>query len=153
MSLGIRRKRMEKNWCIRSYFRHQQREKLELGILAEATGMTDVWITSACLGMNSWLKQWLKKLVTFFRSTQKQIRFNGIPTKRGIKLIPQRIFDFIGYTKWVGVYGPIRWKKWFKKNSVTGIMSCESIFHESEKEEDPKGDSCRFDLERAVFAL
>ncbi|TYL48751.1 cyanase [Marinomonas sp. IMCC 4694] len=107
--------------------------------IAEATGMTDVWITSACLGMNSCSEDVADKLVDFLAlPVEAKAVLMQYPTKTWDQAIPQDPLIYRLYEV-VGVYGPTL-KEVIQEKFGDGIMSAIDFSMQVEKIADPKGD-------------
>lgn len=107
--------------------------------IGHAVGMSDVWITSACLGMNSCTEEVANKLVAFLGLPKDaKTTLMAYPTKTWDQAIPQDPLIYRLYEV-VGVYGPTR-KEVIQEKFGDGIMSAIDFSISVEKEEDPKGD-------------
>ncbi|MEO9275393.1 cyanase [Marinomonas sp. 5E14-1] len=107
--------------------------------IAEAVGMTDVWVTSACLGMNSCTEEVADKLVAFLGLPDvAKAALMEYPTKTWDETIPQDPLIYRLYEV-VGVYGPTL-KEVIQEKFGDGIMSAIDFSMSVDKEEDPKGD-------------
>lgn len=117
-----------------------KREKnLTWEAIAEAVGMTDVWVTSACLGMNSCTEEVADKLVSFLGLPEAaKAALMEYPTKTWDQVIPQDPLIYRLY-ELVGVYGPTL-KEVIQEKFGDGIMSAIDFSMSVEKEENPKGD-------------
>lgn len=107
--------------------------------IAHAVGKSDVWTTSACLGMNSCPEDVADKLVDFL-NLPKEAKSVLIeyPTKTWQEAIPQDPLIYRLY-EIVGVYGPTL-KEVIQEKFGDGIMSAIDFSMDIEKEENPKGD-------------
>ncbi len=107
--------------------------------IAEALGLSPVWLTSACLGMNSATKEQAGAIAQYLGlDDEVAIALEAYPTKEWDKLVPQdpliyRLYEIIG------VYGPTL-KEVIQEKFGDGIMSAIDFSMEVEKEENPKGD-------------
>ncbi|MDB4837011.1 cyanase [Marinomonas sp.] len=107
--------------------------------IAEAVGMTDVWVTSACLGMNSCTEEVADKLVSFLGLPDAaKAALMAYPTKTWDETVPQDPLIYRLYEV-VGVYGPTL-KEVIQEKFGDGIMSAIDFSMSVEKEENPKGD-------------
>lgn len=107
--------------------------------IADAAGMSVVWTTSACLGMNSCSSEVADKLVEFLGLPEdaKSVLM-AYPTKEWDKSVPQDPLVYRLYEV-VGVYGETL-KEVIQEKFGDGIMSAIDFSMEVEKEENPKGD-------------
>ncbi|MDG1097271.1 MAG: cyanase [Methylophilaceae bacterium] len=107
--------------------------------IADALGLSPVWLTSACLGMNSASKEQAAAITQYLGlDTEVAIALEAYPTKEWDKIVPQdpliyRLYEIIG------VYGPTL-KEVIQEKFGDGIMSAIDFSMEVEKEENPKGD-------------
>lgn len=130
---------MKKIDVTEAIFAIKKEKNLSWESIAEATGMTDVWITSACLGMNSCTEDVAEKLVTFLGlPAEAKSVLMEYPTKTWDQAIPQDPLIYRLYEV-VGVYGPTL-KEVIQEKFGDGIMSAIDFSMKVEKEEDPKGD-------------
>ena len=120
-----------------------QAKKKQTGItwasIADAVGMSEVFVTSACLGMNSMPRDKADKLVTYL----------GLPQEAGPVLaeFPTKLFDQTVPTdpciyrlyEIVGVYGQTL-KELIQEKGGDGIMSAIDFEMYVDKIPDPKGD-------------
>lgn len=108
------------------------------GIAAEL-GMGTVWVTSACLGMNSMPEQPAEKLCSLLNLPEgaKQALM-AYPTKTWEQSIPQDPLIYRLYEV-VGVYGETL-KEVIQEKFGDGIMSAIDFTMDVDKEENPKGD-------------
>ncbi|MBA6287970.1 cyanase [Colwellia sp. MB3u-4] len=107
--------------------------------IADAVGMSIVWTTSACLGMNSWPEVEADKIIEFLalpKETKQALM--AYPTKEWDKSVPQDPLIYRIYEV-VGVYGGTL-KEVIQEKFGDGIMSAIDFSMEVEKEENPKGD-------------
>ncbi|MCH9848789.1 MAG: cyanase [Betaproteobacteria bacterium] len=107
--------------------------------IADALGLSPVWLTSACLGMNSASKEQAAAITQYLGlDTEVAAALEAYPTKEWDKIVPQdpliyRLYEIIG------VYGPTL-KEVIQEKFGDGIMSAIDFSMEVEKEENPKGD-------------
>lgn len=107
--------------------------------IADAIGMSTVWTTSACLGMNSCPEDAAEKLVSFLGlPAEAKSVLMEYPTKEWDKSVPQDPLIYRLYEV-VGVYGDTL-KEVIQEKFGDGIMSAIDFSMDVEKEENPKGD-------------
>jgi cyanate lyase len=107
--------------------------------IADAVGMSVVWTTSACLGMNSCPGPEADKLIKYLNlPAQAKQALMAYPTKEWDKSVPQDPLIYRLYEV-VGVYGDTL-KEVIQEKFGDGIMSAIDFSMEVEKEENPKGD-------------
>lgn len=107
--------------------------------IADAVGMSVVWTTSACLGMNSCPELEGDKLVKYLNLPAKAKQaLMAYPTKEWDKSVPQDPLIYRLYEV-VGVYGDTL-KEVIQEKFGDGIMSAIDFSMEVEKEDNPKGD-------------
>jgi cyanate lyase len=102
-------------------------------------GMSPVWLTSACLGMNSAKPDQAKAIADYLGLDDEVVAaLEAYPTKIWDQQIPTDplIYRFHEIT---GVYGPTL-KAVIQEKFGDGIMSAIDFSMEVEKIEDPKGD-------------
>ena len=108
------------------------------GIAAEL-GMGTVWVTSACLGMNSMPEEAADKVCKILDLPEgAKAALMEYPTKTWDKTIPQDPLVYRLY-EIVGVYGDTL-KEVIQEKFGDGIMSAIDFSMDVEKEENPKGD-------------
>lgn len=113
--------------------------------IASATGLSEVFTTSACLGQNSLPKEYAEKLGAFLDLSLEAIRaLQSFPTKGAGQEVPSdpllyRFFE-ICY-----VYGPTI-KEIIHEKFGDGIMSAIDYTMDIEKVEDPKGDRVKITM-------
>ncbi|MCW4631110.1 MULTISPECIES: cyanase [Marinomonas] len=130
---------MKKIDVTEAIFAIKKEKNLSWESIAKATGMTDVWITSACLGMNSCSEDVADKLVAFLGlSAEAKSALMEYPTKTWDHVIPQDPLIYRLYEV-VGVYGPTL-KEVIQEKFGDGIMSAIDFSMTVDKEENPKGD-------------
>lgn len=107
--------------------------------IAEKIGLSPVFTTSACLGMNSLSKEAADKLCEVLGlSEEVSVALQVFPHKSWDKLVPTdpviyRLYEI------VGVYGPTL-KEIIHEKFGDGIMSAIDFTMHVDKQEDPKGD-------------
>jgi cyanate lyase len=107
--------------------------------IADAVGMSVVWTTSACLGMNSCPEVEADKLVNYLNlPAEAKQALMEYPTKEWDKSVPQDPLIYRLYEV-VGVYGDTL-KEVIQEKFGDGIMSAIDFSMEVDKEENPKGD-------------
>lgn len=107
--------------------------------IADGIGMSVVWTTSACLGMNSCKPEVAEKLVEFLGLPEEATSvLMEYPTKEWDKDVPQDPLVYRLYEV-VGVYGDTL-KEVIQEKFGDGIMSAIDFSMEVDKEENPKGD-------------
>ncbi len=108
------------------------------GIAAEL-GMGTVWVTSACLGMNSMPAEPAAKLCQLLDLPEgAQAALMAYPTKTWEKDVPQDPLIYRLYEV-VGVYGDTL-KEVIQEKFGDGIMSAIDFSMDVDKQEDAKGD-------------
>lgn len=107
--------------------------------IAEATGMSPVFITSCCLGMNSTPTDAAKKLCDLLALDNTVAKaLEAYPTKVWDQAVPTDPMVYRLYEV-VGVYGETL-KEVIQEKFGDGIMSAIDFTMDVEKEENPKGD-------------
>jgi cyanate lyase len=107
--------------------------------IADNLGMSVVWTTSACLGMNSFPEEAANKLIaTLGLPPEAKPAMMAYPTKEWDKSVPQDPLIYRLYEV-VGVYGDTL-KEVIQEKFGDGIMSAIDFSMEVDKEESPKGD-------------
>ena len=107
--------------------------------LGEKVSLGSVFITSACLGMNSLTKEPAEKLCEALGlSKEIALALQEYPTKEWDKTIPNDPLVYRLY-EIVGVYGDTL-KEVIQEKFGDGIMSAIDYSMTVDKEEDPKGD-------------
>lgn len=107
--------------------------------IASELGMGDVWVTSACLGMNSMPEAPAEKLCTLLDLPEgSKAVLMEYPTKTWDKAVPQDPLIYRLY-EIVGVYGDTL-KEVIQEKFGDGIMSAIDFSMDVAKEENPKGD-------------
>ena len=108
------------------------------GIACEL-GLGTVWVTSACLGMNSMPEEVARKTCRLFDLPDDAMSaLMEYPTKTWEKSVPQDPLIYRLY-EIVGVYGDTL-KEVIQEKFGDGIMSAIDFSMDVEKIEDPKGD-------------
>lgn len=107
--------------------------------IAEGVGMSPVWTTSACLGMNSMPEQYAKALCeTLDLPTEVASTLQECPHKSWDKTIPTDPLIYRFY-EMINVYGDTM-KELIHEKFGDGIMSAIDFSMEIDKEENPAGD-------------
>jgi cyanate lyase len=107
--------------------------------IGEAIGMSPVWTTSACLGMNSMPKDSADTLCEFMGlSAEVSTALQQYPTKVWDQAVPTDPLIYRLY-EIVGVYGPTL-KAVIQEKFGDGIMSAIDFNMSVERKADPKGD-------------
>ncbi|MDD3610619.1 MAG: cyanase [Halothiobacillaceae bacterium] len=107
--------------------------------IAEGVGLSPVFTTSACLGMNSLKAEPAEKLVAFLGlPAECKAALMACPTKGWEKAVPQDPLIYRLY-EIVGVYGPTM-KALIHEKFGDGIMSAIDFSMHIDKEENPLGD-------------
>lgn len=107
--------------------------------IAQELGMGTVWVTSACLGMNSMPEAPAEKLCDLLDlPTEAKAALMEYPTKTWEQAVPQDPLVYRLYEV-VGVYGDTL-KEVIQEKFGDGIMSAIDFTMDVEKEENPKGD-------------
>ena len=117
--------------------------KLAKGLTWETIGkdleMSPVWVTSACLGMNSAPPEKAKKIADYLGlSAEVATALEAFPTKVWEQAVPTDPLIYRLY-EIVGVYGDTL-KEVIQEKFGDGIMSAIDFSMEVDKIEDPKGD-------------
>ncbi|WP_415230607.1 cyanase [Psychromonas sp.] len=120
-------------------FASKKDNELSWQTIADAAGMSVVWTTSACLGMNSCPLEVADKLVEFLGlPAEAKSVLMEYPTKEWDKSVPQDPLVYRLYEV-VGVYGDTL-KEVIQEKFGDGIMSAIDFSMDVAKEENPKGD-------------
>ncbi len=107
--------------------------------IGNSMGMSPVWVTSACLGMNSMSPEAAKKLCQLLDlGTEVELALAAYPTKVWDQAVPTDPLIYRLY-EIVGVYGPTL-KEVIQEKFGDGIMSAIDFSMSVDKQEDPKGD-------------
>ncbi|WP_160061901.1 cyanase [Psychromonas sp. L1A2] len=107
--------------------------------ISDAIGMSIVWTTSACLGMNSFTEETADKLIKYLDlPIDSKATLLENPTKEWDKAVPQDPLIYRLYEV-VGVYGDTL-KEVIQEKFGDGIMSAIDFTMDVDKQEDPKGD-------------
>ena len=107
--------------------------------IAEKVSLGSVFITSACLGMNSLKKEPAKKLCEVLGLSEEiALALQEYPTKTWDKVIPTDPLVYRFYEA-IGVYGETM-KELIGEKFGDGIMSAIDFSMDIDKEENPAGD-------------
>ena len=107
--------------------------------IAAATGLSEVYTTSACLGMNHLDAEPAAKLCAFLGlGADVEAALQTFPHKSWDKLVPTDPLIYRLY-EIVGVYGPTM-KELIHEKFGDGIMSAIDFTMDIDKEENPAGD-------------
>ena len=107
--------------------------------IASELGMGTVWVTSACLGMNSMPEEPAEKLCQLLDLPEgAKAALMEFPVKTWDEAIPQDPLIYRLYEV-VGVYGDTL-KEVIQEKFGDGIMSAIDFSMDVQKQEDPKGD-------------
>ena len=107
--------------------------------IAAELGMGTVWVTSACLGMNSMPEEIADKVCSILDlPAEAKPALMEYPTKKWDQSVPQDPLVYRLY-EIVGVYGDTL-KEVIQEKFGDGIMSAIDFSMDVEKEENPKGD-------------
>lgn len=107
--------------------------------IGEDLGMSPVWLTSACLGMNSAPKEKALAIAEYLELGADVVTaLEAYPTKIWDQTVPTDPLIYRLY-EIVGVYGPTL-KEVIQEKFGDGIMSAIDFSMDIQKVEDPKGD-------------
>ncbi len=107
--------------------------------VAEGVGMSPVWTTSACLGMNSMPEQYAKALCeTLDLPEEVSVALQACPHKSWDKTIPTDPLIYRFY-EMINVYGETM-KQIIHEKFGDGIMSAIDFSMDIDKENNPAGD-------------
>ncbi len=107
--------------------------------IAQGIGMSPVFTTSVCLGMNSLKEEYAQKLVSLLElPAEAKAALMACPTKSWDKAVPTDPLIYRLY-EIVGVYGPTM-KALIHEKFGDGIMSAIDFSMHIDKEENPAGD-------------
>ncbi len=130
---------MKKVEVVEAVILAKKEKGLTWGGIAEALGMGEVWVTSACLGMNSMPEAPAEKLCEVLGLPEgAKAALMEFPTKTWDESIPQDPLIYRLYEV-VGVYGDTL-KEVIQEKFGDGIMSAIDFTMDVDKQEDPKGD-------------
>lgn len=117
----------------------KQAKNLTWEAIAAELGLGTVWVTSACLGMNSMPEEVAAKLCSFLDlPSEAKAVLMAYPTKTWALAVPQDPLVYRLYEV-VGVYGETL-KEVIQEKFGDGIMSAIDFSMDVKKEENPKGD-------------
>jgi len=107
--------------------------------IAVASGLSEVYTTSACLGMNHLDKEPAEKVAEFLGlGTEVATALQAFPHKSWDQIVPTDPLIYRLY-ELVGVYGPTM-KEVIHEKFGDGIMSAIDFSMDIDKEENPAGD-------------
>lgn len=107
--------------------------------IAETVGVSPVWLTSACLGMNSASKEQAEAIASYLElDSSIAAALQDYPTKIWDQTVPTDPLIYRFY-EIVGVYGETL-KEVIQEKFGDGIMSAIDFSMDVSKEENPKGD-------------
>ena len=130
---------MKKEQVVEAVVLAKQAKNLTWEKIASELGMSTVWVTSACLGMNSMSADIAEKLCKILDlPTEAKAALIAYPTKTWTPSIPQDPLVYRLY-EIVGVYGDTL-KEVIQEKFGDGIMSAIDFSMEVDKQTDPKGD-------------
>ena len=130
---------MKKEEVIELIILAKKDKQLTWDAIASELGVGTVWVTSACLGMNSMPEAEANKLCQFLSLPEgAKESLMEFPTKKWSEAIPQDPLIYRLYEV-VGVYGDTL-KEVIQEKFGDGIMSAIDFSMDVEKIEDPKGD-------------
>ena len=113
--------------------------------IAKELDMGTVWVTSACLGMNSMPEPIAQKLCTLLDLPESAVpALVEFPTKSWDAAVPQDPLIYRLY-EIVGVYGDTL-KEVIQEEFGDGIMSAIDFNMDVEREENPKGDRVKLTM-------
>lgn len=120
-------------------YERKRQAGLSWAAIAEDIGMSEVFVTSACLGMNALPRDKADLLVTQFGLPQEAaVTLAEYPTKVWSREVPTDPCVYRFY-EIVGVYGDTL-KELIQEKCGNGIMSAIDFHMEVEKISNPKGD-------------
>jgi cyanate lyase len=130
---------MKKQDVVEAIVLAKEKKKLTWEGIAAAIGMSPVWTTSVCLGMNSAPADKAAALCEVFGLNEDaKLALMQCPSKAWEHTIPQDPLIYRLY-EMIGVYGPTI-KEIIHEKFGDGIMSAIDFSMEIGKEENPKGD-------------
>ena len=130
---------MKKEQVVEAIILAKKAQGLSWELIAGELGLGTVWVTSACLGMNSMPEEVADKVCALFElPPEAKPALMEYPTKTWEKSVPQDPLIYRLYEV-VGVYGDTL-KEVIQEKFGDGIMSAIDFSMDVEKQEDPKGD-------------
>ncbi len=130
---------MKKEEVVEAVVLAKNEKGLSWEAIAEELGFGTVWVTSACLGMNSMPEAAADKLGQLLALPEgAKAALMAYPKKEWDKSIPQDPLVYRLY-EIVGVYGDTL-KEVIQEKFGDGIMSAIDFSMDVDKQEDPKGD-------------
>jgi len=119
--------------------------------IAEAAGLSEVYTTSACLGMNHLGADEADKVAAFLGlGTEVAEALKAFPTKTWDQIVPTDPLIYRLY-EIVGVYGPTM-KELIHEKFGDGIMSAIDFTMDIDKVENPAGDRVKVTMEGKFLA-
>ncbi len=117
----------------------KREKKISWAQIAEAAGQSEMFVTSACLGMNSLLPEPAAKVAALLGLPDEAVTvLTEYPTKQFDKTVPTDPCIYRWY-EITGVFGEA-FKEVVQEKFGDGIMSAIDFDMDIEKVEDPKGD-------------
>lgn len=117
----------------------KENKQLQWEKIAEVIGMSTVWTTSACLGMNSMPAEKARALCELLElPAEVKTALEAYPIKNWDESVPKDPLIYRLY-EIVGVYGPTL-KEVIQEKFGDGIMSAIDFYMSVERKHDPKGD-------------
>ncbi len=130
---------MDKTTMTEAIIVAKHQKQLSWEQIGEALGMSPVWITSACLGMNSAPEDTAKAIAEYLDLGEDVASaLMAYPTKVWDQTVPTDPLVYRLY-EIVGVYGDTL-KEVIQEKFGDGIMSAIDFSMDVDKQEDPKGD-------------
>jgi cyanate lyase len=130
---------MKKEEVVEAVVLAKAKKGLSWESIAAELGLGTVWVTSACLGMNSMPEESASKLCALLElPAEAKTALMAYPTKTWEKSVPQDPLIYRLY-EIVGVYGDTL-KEVIQEKFGDGIMSAIDFSMDVDKQEDPKGD-------------
>ena len=130
---------MKKSEVIELIAAAKKAKQLSWETIASSIGMSPVWTTSVCMGMNSAPAEKAAALCELFDLPADSAEaLMECPTKTWGEVIPQDPLIYRLY-EMIGVYGPTM-KALIHEKFGDGIMSAIDFSMDIDKEENPKGD-------------
>ena len=130
---------MKKEEVVEALILAKNEKGLSWESIANELALGTVWVTSACLGMNSMPEETADKLCKLLDlPAEAKAALMAYPTKTWEKSVPQDPLIYRLY-EIVGVYGDTL-KEVIQEKFGDGIMSAIDFSMDVDKEENPKGD-------------
>jgi len=126
-------------------------KSVEWAEIAKAAGLSEVYTTSACLGMNHLDSKPAEQVAEFLSLGNDVVEaLKAFPTKTWDQLIPTDPLIYRLY-EIVGVYGPSM-KELIHEKFGDGIMSAIDFTMDIDKEENPAGDRVKITMNGKFLA-